>query len=174
MVGGVSLSCRVGCGGAGGQQQGFGWQLAGPAPGPAPAELCLHAHQPQIVHEALLGISLPPLRPPTRFTFIREKSEEPELPFFTSATPGTFLGQNRVEVTTERRINPGSQSSTFPLLDTKWHIPGSPHSAEGSLEAGRREESRKQDFDKKNLLPGGRESSASAPLSQQHPGFMAG
>lgn len=111
-------------------EAGFGWQSAGPGPGDAHTEfyLCVN-FQPQITHKALLGICLPPLRPPTHFTFVREKLEEPDLPFLTSATPGTFLGQNRVKVTTERRINPARQSSTFPPFDTKWCIPGpSPYS----------------------------------------------
>ena len=79
--------------------------------------------------QGTLGICLHPLWAPTHFTFVRAKLEESELPFLTSATPGTFLGQNRAKVTTKRRINPERQSHTFPPFDTNWHIPGpSPYS----------------------------------------------
>ena len=88
-----------------------------------------------------------------------QKLEESELPFLTSATPGTFLGQNRVKVTAKRRINPERQSRTFPPFDTNWCIPGpSPYS--------RGEGSRNLDLDKKNLLP----PDGKAQLQSSYPG----
>lgn len=58
---------------------------------------------PNCRHKALLGICLHLCGPLTHFTFVREKLEESELPFLTSATPGTFLGQSRVKVTAEEK-----------------------------------------------------------------------
>lgn len=121
--------------------------------------VCLRELSAPNCRQSTLGICLHPLWAPTHFTFVREKLEESELPFLTSATPGTFLGQSRVKVTAERRINPERQSRTFPPFDTNWCIPGpSPHS--------RGEESRNLDLDKKNLLP----PEGKAQLQSSYPG----
>lgn len=97
---------------------------------------------------------------PNPFHICQGEIEESGVAFLTSATPGTFLGQSRVKVTAERRINPERQSRTFPPFDTNWCIPG-PFSAQ---QRGVGEKSRS---DKKNLLPPpGRESSASVQLSR--------
>lgn len=79
--------------------------MATPAPRMHLPDLAEHElpSQPRIACKPLLVICLPPPRSPTHFTFVREKLEEPELPFLPSATPGTFLDQMRVEVTRENK-----------------------------------------------------------------------
>lgn len=66
------------------------------------------------------------------------------MPFLTSATPGTFLNQTRVEVTTERTINPERESCALPPFDRTFHsLLGL---VEGSLEAGDKKGEQKSRF----------------------------
>jgi hypothetical protein len=97
--------------------------------------------------QTFLGIYSPPLWPPTHFTFVRKKLEEPELPFLPSTTRGTFLDQMRVEVTTERGINPEDKVPHF------LHLYKAVHSNTFSVQPEAGEDSRSLGWDRKNSLP---------------------
>lgn len=110
-----------------GEAAGF-WLPAGwPAPGDAPAEpyLCVNLLSAPVAHQALLGIYLPPLRPPTHFTFVREKLEEPELPFLTSATPWDTLGSDESRGDNREEETLKDEAPHF-LTGSKWCIPVRP------------------------------------------------